>query len=171
MTRSSFKWAMSVVAIAVVAGCAGSAAEPFDPLPNGSVPDVGAELSTVIAGQVATTSGPTWTLGANVDCAVLTVGDASSDCLQLGHLDGGATAWIGGVHGDVSVAVISTGGEATSVRFVTADGTVIVEPPVELGRESPALFVAVQPATNEIVGAELLDVNGDVLVAASIGDR
>lgn len=171
MRRRSLVWVVAVAAITVLPGCGGSSADPFDPLPNDSVTVIADDLETVATGQLSTTRVLTWTVAADSTCAVLTVGDASSGCLQLSNLSNGS-AWIGGVHGDVSVAAIGTAIDGVvAARFVAADGSEIVESPLELGRASPAVFVRVTPATNEIVGIELLDASGDVLIAAPIAER
>lgn len=103
-------------------------------------------------------------------CVVATVGDAHSECMNPRPGFNG-TMSDGGIHDGVSTAWLSTGdADVSSVRFWMLDGTTFDQDPIPADGvvDPPTLFGHAVAATNEIVGVELLDADGNVIAAIAI---
>jgi hypothetical protein len=95
---------------------------------------------------------------------------ARSECLSLRPGDG-SSMLDGGVHGDASLAWLSTGDpDVASARFWMLDGSTYDQQPLVADgvEDPPVVFGHAVPATNEIVGVELLDADGHVLFAIPV---
>ena len=112
---------------------------------------------------------PSFALSIGETCLLANVGLAFSTCMSPRPGEG-STMYDGGVHDDVSLAWLVTGDTSvTRARFWLLDGTTVDLAPVPLeGDDPPIVFGHAVAATNEIVGIELLDAEGHVVMALSV---
>ncbi|MFN8021045.1 MAG: hypothetical protein U0Q03_05895 [Acidimicrobiales bacterium] len=178
MRRTLSKVVASVLVASVALGACGGDDEPTgrrDPLSSDDpAPD---DLTVVhtdgIVGLPGTEpDGPATVFGLFVGdgCLYAAVGRAYSSCQYLAT-DPSSVSFDGGLHDDVSVAWVAiTDPAVTLARFWMLDGSTFEQSPVgEPGATEPAqVFGHAVPASNEIVGIELLDADGNVAWALSI---
>lgn len=180
--RSLAALAVAAVCVPQVGACGGDDAPgQRDPLSSSEVaPDGTLTLfAEGVAGLPAVEPGgppPGFTLGIGETClfaGVLASDWARSECTSPRPGDA-ATMFDGGIHDDVSLAWLVTGDRAAvTARFWMLDGSTFDQSPIlaEGWEDPPIVFGHAVPATNEIVGVELLDDEGHVLIALSINDR
>lgn len=178
MSRRPVCWTagvMTVLLALTVTACAGDdGSGPRDPLPETEVSiRGGAILYTAPVDGVPSPAGeapPIFSLVLGPECLVATVDDAASTCLGTEPGEGGAIS-DGGIHGDVSAAWAVSGDETVvSARFWMLDGTTFEQQALlaDDRTDPPIVFGHAVAATDEIVGIELLDAEGHVVMALSI---
>lgn len=112
---------------------------------------------------------PIFALSLGETCLLASVDQAFSSCMSP-RAGEATTMYDGGVHGDVSLAWLVTGDTSVmTARFWLLDGTTVDRAPFTVeGDDPPIVFGHAVAATNEIVGIELLDAEGHVVMALSV---
>lgn len=167
---------LGVAVVLVGAACSGSTENTRrDPLDSSGQPADDAVIlyTAAVEGLPPAEEGgppPIFGLGLTPTCLIAGIDDASSTCTGT---EPGSQAAIsdGGIHGDASVAWAVTGDEqVVSARFWMLDGTTFEQEALLADDRSdpPIVFGHAVAATNEIVGIELLDAEGHVVMALSV---
>ena len=161
--------------ILVGAACGGSTEETrHDPLQSeGPPPDAVILYTAAVEGLLAVDEGgppPLFGLMLAPSCLVAVVDTAFSTCMGTEPGSQGAVH-DGGIHGDASAGWVVTGDEqVVSARFWMIDGTTFDQQALLANDrpDPPIVFGHAVAATNEIVGIELLDAEGHVVMALSV---
>ena len=173
MTRRRIRWL--VAAAVLFASCGGDEeAGRRDPLTSSFDLPNGAELiyTSDVDGLPPSAPGESRQFGLYLGPTCLLAGLDQSFSGCMSPLPSEATTMIdGGVHDDVSLAWLVSGDtEVTTARFWLLDGTTVDRAPILAdGWDDPPIVFGHAVATNEIVGIELLDAEGRVLAALSVG--
>lgn len=173
--RSSLVGGLGVVLVLVGAACSGSDVDARrDPLDSSDPPPDAVILYTAaVEGLPPAEEGgppPIFGLGLTPTCLIAGIDGASSTCMGTAPGSSGAV-YDGGIHGDASVAWAVSGDEqVVSARFWLLDGTTFEQQALLADDRSdpPIVFGHAVAATNEIVGIELLDAEGHVVMALSV---
>ncbi len=164
-----------LVFVLVGAACTGAAVDARrDPLESsGPLPDEAVVLYTeAIEGLRPVEEGgppPVFGLALTPTCVIAGI-DGASTCMGTEPGSGGAV-YDGGIHGDASVAWAVSGDEQVVwARFWMLDGTTFEQQALLADDRSdpPIVFGHAVAAINEIVGIELLDAEGHVVMALSV---
>lgn len=166
---------LGLVAVCLVSACSGDApVSRRDPFPASATAEGALPLfSEGIDGvEPVEPGGPPqfFRLSLSDTCIVATIGDAHSECMNPRPGPTG-TMSDGGIHDGVSAAWLTTGdADVSSARFWMLDGTTFDQDPILADgvTDPPVVFGHAVAATNEIVGVELLDADGNVIVAIAI---
>lgn len=164
-----------VVAVLVFASCGGDEhTGRRDPLPEGSRPEDVFIMHTQAVDGVSPAEPdgqpPIFALSLGETCLVANVGLAFGNCMTP-RPGQSAAMYDGGVHGDVSLAWLVAGDtDVAMARFWQLDGTTVDQEPIlaDGWDDPPVVFGLAVAATNEIVGIELLDADGHVVLALPI---
>jgi hypothetical protein len=161
----------TIVLVGLLVACASGpdAATRRDPFPREQA-SLDETILNISSERLGTSSDdPIWALGLGDDTLIAAIDDRWSDPMST-LLDENTTVVDGGIHEEISAAWLVTGNrDAVTARFVLLDGSSIVRDPIIADvADPPIVFAYATAATNEIVGVELLDADGDLVVALSV---